>query len=445
MTLTEIRAALTELETRPRQSLGQNFLYDQNLARWIVEQLPGHHDGTILEIGPGLGALTEFLVPVAKRLVLVEKDERMVAWLRRKFPVPQVELFHTDALAFDLRKICGEGPVAIVGNLPYYVSTALISHYTDALSPASILVLTLQHEVAGRLSATPGTPDYGAMSVCVQRRWQVRFLRKLPPSVFYPAPKVSSAVVSLTPRPSDEILPLDEGAFESLVRRGFSERRKQLKNLLPELRGSWQEITSAAGISAEARAENLTLAQWEKLTSLAAPSSAQHGNELFDVVDASDAVVGPKPRAFVHVNNLRHRAIHILLFNTKGELFLQKRSPWKDLNPSLWDSSTAGHVDAGETYHQAALRELQEELGVSAPLKKIGKLESSPATSWEFVEIFSGHHDGPFHLARMEVETGAFFPISKIQAWFSSRPQDFTPLFRLIFPRFLEKNDGPAG
>ncbi|MEX1119846.1 MAG: 16S rRNA (adenine(1518)-N(6)/adenine(1519)-N(6))-dimethyltransferase RsmA [Terrimicrobiaceae bacterium] len=442
MTLTEIRAALTELETRPRQSLGQNFLYDQNLARGIVEQLQGHHDGTILEIGPGLGALTEYLAPLAKRLVLVEKDERMVTWLARKFPMPQVELFHTDALAFDLRTVCGEGPVAIVGNLPYYISTALISHFTDALSPASILVLTLQHEVATRLSAMPGSADYGAMSVCVQRRWQVRFLRKLPPSVFYPAPKVSSAVVSLTPRPVKEILPLDDTAFENLVRRGFSERRKQLKNLLPELRESWPELTSAAGISAEARAENLTLAQWEQLTALTSPSSAQRGDELFDVVDESDAVLGPQPRAYVHVNNLRHRAIHILLTNAKGELFLQKRSPWKDLNPSLWDSSAAGHVDAGETYHEAAHRELQEELGVSAPLKKIGKLESSPATSWEFVEIFTGSHEGPFHLARMEVEAGAFFPLAKIQAWFANRPQDFTPLFRIIFPRFLEPDSG---
>jgi len=439
MTLTEIRAALTELETRPRQSLGQNFLYDQNLARWTVEQLQGHHDGTVLEIGPGLGALTGFVAPHARRLILVEKDTRMVAWLRRAFSSPQVELFSMDALAFDLREICGEGRVAILGNLPYYVSTALISHFTNALSPASILVLTLQHELAARLSATPGTRDYGAMSVCVQRRWNVRFLRKLPPSVFYPAPKVSSAVVSLTPRLPREILPLDDGAFESLVRRGFSERRKQLKNLLPELRDSWQELTSTVGVHAEARAENLSLAQWEKLTSLVSPASAQRGEELFDEVDESDAVLGPQPRAFIHVNNLRHRAIHILLFNAAGELFLQKRSPWKDLNPSLWDSSAAGHVDSGETYHEAAGRELQEELGVSTPLKKIGKLESSPETSWEFVEIFTGHHEGPFQLARMEVETGAFFPMTKIKSWFARRPQDFTPLFRLIFPQFLEQ------
>jgi 16S rRNA (adenine1518-N6/adenine1519-N6)-dimethyltransferase len=175
-----------------------------------VEQLQGHHDGTVLEIGPGLGALTGFVAPHARRLILVEKDTRMVAWLRRAFSSPQVELFLMDALAFDLREICGEGRVAILGNLPYYVSTALISHFTNALSPASILVLTLQHELAARLSATPGTRDYGAMSVCVQRRWNVRFLRKLPPSVFYPAPKVSSAVVSLTPRLPREILPLDD-------------------------------------------------------------------------------------------------------------------------------------------------------------------------------------------------------------------------------------------
>jgi 16S rRNA (adenine1518-N6/adenine1519-N6)-dimethyltransferase len=233
------------------------------------------------------------------------------------------------------------------------------------------------------------------------------------------------------------MLPLDECVFETIVRRGFSERRKQLKNLLSDQKDRWEELCGVVGISLDARAENLSLAQWEKLVAFAAPAAAQRGTELFDEVDETDSVIGPKPREIIHVNNLRHRAVHMLLFNSAGELYLQKRSPWKDLNPSLWDSSAAGHVDAGETYEQAAHRELGEELGADTVLTKIGKLESSPETSWEFVEIYRGIHEGPFSLAGMEVETGAFFPMQTISQWFANRPRDFTPLFRLIFPKFL--------
>lgn len=300
-----------------------------------------------------------------------------------------------------------------------------------------MLVLTLQCEVAERLAARPGDDAFGAMSVCVQRRWHTRLLRKLPPSVFYPEPKVGSATVVMTRKDRNELPPLDDTIFESLVRRGFSERRKQLRGLLAEHRDQWPVICRELGVKETVRAENLSLQQWETLTRLVAPAGAQKDSELFDEVDEHDRVIGPKPRGYIHVNNLRHRAVHIELFNSRGELYLQRRSPWKDLNPSKWDSSAAGHVDAGESYAQAASRELGEELGVHTTLARIGALPCSKETSWEFVEVFRGCHEGPFRLAGLEVETGGFFPLEQISRWLGDRPDDFSPLFHMIFPRFI--------
>src|SRR4029077_2059018 len=143
MTRTEIQNALSRLGTRPRKSLGQTFLHDTNLARWIVSRLGIESGDHVVEIGPGLGALTELLVRDGVSLTLIEKDRRMVEWLRERFSSERVELFHIDALDLDLRTLYGTGPVKIIGNLPYYVSTPLIAKYSSALSPASILVLTL--------------------------------------------------------------------------------------------------------------------------------------------------------------------------------------------------------------------------------------------------------------------------------------------------------------
>ncbi len=433
MTLTEIQRALDHLDTRPRQSLGQNFLHDQNLAQWIVSLVdprPGDH---VVEVGPGLGALTEYLLRKDVTVTLIEKDARMVAWLEERFRRPELELFHEDALDFDLRNLFGRGPVKVVGNLPYYVSTPLIAKFASALSPASMLVLTLQHEVAARLGAGPGTKDFGAMSVCTARRWDVRYVRKLPASVFFPPPKVSSAVVTLARKTASQVIPLDESAFDSLVRRGFSERRKQLHNLLPEARPQWNDLCRLLGVEPTVRAEELTLAQWERMTAFLAPASAQNPGERFDVVNENDDVLRSESRESIHVNKLRHRAVHVLIFNQTNEVFLQKRSIWKDNNPGVWDSSTAGHVDAGETYLEAAHRELGEEIGIDCPLETIGRLPCGPGTGWEFIEIFRGTHEGPFRLAPLELETGAFFPAGQVNAWLARSPGDFSPVFRHVW------------
>lgn len=430
MTLSEIQRVLAEIGTSPTRSLGQNFLHDQNLARWIIDRLdvqPGEH---IIEIGPGLGALTEYLAALGNPLTIIEKDDRLIPYLRAKFEGGTTRVFHADALNFDLRELWGRGPAKVIGNLPYYISTPLIEKFTSALSPASMLVLTLQLELAHRLDSVPRTKEYGAMTICVNRRWKASFLKKLPPTIFYPVPKVDSAVVSLEKRAIDQVCVLDENIFERLVRRGFSARRKQLRNLLPELASRWPELTSALGVLGTVRAEEMSLTQWESLARLASPAAAQSGSEMFDVVDEEDRVLRSEPREVVHVNNFLHRAVHMLAFNSSGDLFLQKRSIWKDRNPGRWDSSAAGHVDSGETYLEAAQREFREELGVECPpLERIGRLTPSETTGWEFIEVYRTRHDGPFRPAAMEVETGAFFPADQITRWTATQPQDFSPVF----------------
>jgi len=199
--------------------------------------------------------------------------------------------------------------------------------------------------------------------------YRVEYLRTVPAGVFLPRPEVDSAFVKITQRPQDELPDFDRDRFTRLVRLGFSQRRKQLQKLLRDEVPDWEHATAVCGCDSKARAEELSLRQWIDLSNSGAPQSsgaATPGHvEFFPVVDEHDRLIGQAPRAEVHGDNLRHRAVHILLFNRKGELFLQKRSRHKDRHPCVWDSSAAGHVDAGEDYDAAAARELQEALIVN--------------------------------------------------------------------------------
>lgn len=438
MTIKEIHQHLAGLGASPSRSLGQNFLFDQNLAKWIVSKLeiqPGDH---VVEIGPGLGALTETLVETADSVTIIEKDDRLISWLRSRFESSRVEVIHADAVGFDTRRLAGRGPLRIVGNLPYYVSTPLIERFADPVLAPRKLVFTLQKELADRLNAQPGTKAYGAMTLCLGRRWRVRSIKTLPPDVFYPAPKVSSAVVSMEPLPAGEVPVADDATFDRLVRAGFSERRKQLRKLLPGMTpDEWSASAVELGIPHDVRAEALDQCQWTALVQRIAPDTAQRNDEIFDVVNESDVVVDSLPRGEVHARDLRHRAVHVLLFNRIGEVFLQKRSIWKDKNPALWDSSSAGHVDSGEDYETAAHREMMEEIGIDTPITPVCKLGSGPDTGFEFLQIYYGSHDGPFTFAPTEVEGGAFFPVDQVSDWIVAHPEDFTPIFRQAFPRVL--------
>lgn len=446
MKLSVIKSNLDQLGVRPSKSLGQNFLHDQNLAEWIVAQLDLHPEDHVVEIGPGLGALTEHMVSRCASLTLIEKDGRLAEFLKEHFAGKNVEVLHMDAVDFDARTLMEKGPVKIVGNLPYYVSSQILFKFTAEFLPASRLVFTLQKELAQRLSAEPSTKDYGALTLIIQRRWRVKYLRNLPGSVFLPEPKVDSGVVLLMPREDGGLPDCDGEFFNRIVKQGFSQRRKQLRKMLAEHIPDWPPVAAALGVTETARAEELGLAQWIALANMLRPAdvaSAQdvHG-EIFDVVDESNRVTGTASRHEVHANKLRHRAVHIFVFNRAGELFLQKRSRWKDKQPRKWDSSAAGHLNAGDEYDATAVRELAEELGVGAPVELIGKIDACRGTGWEFVQLYRARHEGPFVLARSEIESGAFFPMDVVHRWASARPGDFAPGFLeclKVFDAGLEK------
>jgi len=433
MKLSEIRRTLREIHVAPVKSLGQNFLHDQNLARWIVQQADLSAADFVLEIGPGLGALTEPLLKTGAEVLAIEKDGRLANFLRAQFAGSRLEIIHGDALEFEVRRLFARGPTKLLGNLPYYASTQMLLRFLEQPTPITMALLMLQKEVAARLSATPRSKDYGILTLIVQSQCRVEYLRTIPASVFLPVPEVDSAFVRLTPRPPNELPQHDRELFVALVRRGFAQRRKQLAKLLKEQVRDWPRTASEIGAAPQARAEELSLEQWIALTNLirplAPPVAGTEPEEAFAVVDEMDRTIGAVARSEVHGNNLLHRAVHIFIFNRDGEVLLQKRSRWKDRHPNLWDSSAAVHVSAGEEYDAAALRELEEELGITTPLLRVAKLTASAETGQEFIWLYRGEHDGPFSPAAAEIDGVQFFAPKPIAQWIERRPEDFAPGF----------------
>lgn len=158
-------------------------------------------------------------------------------------------------------------------------------------------------------------------------------------------------------------------------------------------------------------------------------------DEIFDMVDENDQVIGQKLRRLVHRDGDKHRAVHVLVFNSKGELFLQKRSMLKDTFPGAWDSSASGHLDCGEDYDACAIRELREEIGLSVATspRRLFKLSACPETGQEFVWVYRTEHEGPFVLHPDEIEKGDWFAPAKISEWIGARPQDFASAFVFIW------------
>ena len=431
--LSETAAVLREIRVSPVKSLGQNFLHDRNLSRWIADQIEPTTDDYIVEIGPGLGALTGHLLNSGARVLAIEKDRRLADFLRHRFDDDRLEVRHADALDFDVQSLFAEPAVKLIGNLPYYISSQLLIKFLEFPSPIYLSVLMLQKEMADRISATPGTKEYGALTVVLQRHYHIELLRRIPTAVFTPRPEVDSALVRLRPRSSAELADCDDELFVLLVRRGFSQRRKQLGKLLQDYVQDWPTDADRVGVEPTARAETLSLHDWIALTNHTRPipvsGHPEEGEETFPVVDDSDRVLGAAPRSKVHGDNLRHRAVHILIFNKKGEILLQKRTRWKDRHPLLWDSSAAGHVNAGEDYNSAAQRELKEELGIDVGLKQLGKLPASTRTDQEFISVYQGCHDGDFTTEPTEIEIVQFFRPDLVDGWIAARPNDFAVAF----------------
>jgi isopentenyl-diphosphate delta-isomerase type 1 len=160
--------------------------------------------------------------------------------------------------------------------------------------------------------------------------------------------------------------------------------------------------------------------------------------EIFDIVNEHDQVIGHLPRSQVHAEGHKHRAVHVLVFNARGELFLQKRSLLKDTFPGVWDSSASGHLDSGEDYDACAVREVREEIGLvlSTPPRRLFKVDACPATGQEFVWAYRLESEGPFTLHPEEIERGDWFTPARVSDWTEQRPQDFASGFVLIWKKF---------
>jgi len=265
MTLTEVRHLLVELDLRPSKALGQNFLIDGNILEIITREADIRSQETVLEIGPGLGALTHKLTDRAGTVIAVEKDTRLAEYIRQKYP--EVQLITGDAVKVPL-PVCDK----VVANLPYSISTAILERFVEGEAPPRRLVLTVQREVGQRLAAKPRHKDYGALTLFTQLRYHVTIVHVVSPKCFFPAPNVESAIIALDRR--DPPVKLEPGApFHELVRLGFQQRRKMLRKLLGN-HDLVDTVLQSLGLPVTARAEELSLEQWIILANHHRPAAA---------------------------------------------------------------------------------------------------------------------------------------------------------------------------
>ncbi|MCE1244751.1 16S rRNA (adenine(1518)-N(6)/adenine(1519)-N(6))-dimethyltransferase RsmA [Oryzomicrobium sp.] len=262
----------------PRKRFGQNFLVDLQLIEDIVGAIGPAKGDTVVEIGPGLGAITEPLLKRLDHLHVVEIDRDLIARLKRKHAPERVTIHEGDALAFDFTSLApAPGSLRIVGNLPYNISTPLLFHLAEAAESVRDMHFMLQKEVVERMVAGPGDSDRGRLSVMLQYRFDLEWLIDVPPESFDPPPKVDSAVVRLTPKPLAALLPLaDWAVFDRVVTAAFSQRRKMVRNTLKPVCGPAD--LDAVGIDPQARAEDLTLEAFVALANrVAAPGREPAG------------------------------------------------------------------------------------------------------------------------------------------------------------------------
>jgi 16S rRNA (adenine1518-N6/adenine1519-N6)-dimethyltransferase len=217
---------------RPKKSLGQNFLRDENICRKIVRAIQPQPSDIMLEIGPGEGALTKYLAHAVKHLVTVDVDERVVFRMRELFP--DVEVVHGDVLELELDKISRKYgvPIRVVGNIPYNITSPILFYLLDRRSSVRDVILMVQKEVAQRLVAKPGSKDYGILSVSFQLFADVEVLFDVSPNAFFPKPDVISSIIHLSILGTPRYPVADEEIFRSMVRAIFGKRRKMLRGSL---------------------------------------------------------------------------------------------------------------------------------------------------------------------------------------------------------------------
>jgi 16S rRNA (adenine1518-N6/adenine1519-N6)-dimethyltransferase len=268
MKLSDMREILARREIQLTKSLGQNFLHDQNQLRRIADAADLSQADRVLEIGPGLGPLTEVLLARAGKVLAVEKDARLVAFLGEQVASPRLELVYADALEFLRSEPRDWSGWKLVSNLPYSVASPILVELACGARAPQCIVATLQLEVGRRLMAPPDSEDYGVLTLLVQLDFEPRESFKIPAACFFPEPEVDSACVILERRAEPLLPEALRPAFVKIVKRAFSQRRKMMLKLLKQdwLPEKLNAAFAALNISPQERAEKLSLVQFTDLT-----------------------------------------------------------------------------------------------------------------------------------------------------------------------------------
>ena len=244
-----------------RKRFGQNFLVDHGIIAAIISAIDPTRDETVVEIGPGLGAITEPLMARVDHLHVVEIDRDLIARLKKQHTPDRMTIHEGDALAFDFASIGKD--LRLVGNLPYNISTPLLFHLAEYVDIVRDMHFMLQKEVVERMVAEPGDADFGRMSVMLQYRFYLEWLIDVPPESFNPAPKVDSAVVRLIPKPVSELNAKSQEKLSQVVLTAFSQRRKMLRNTMKSLLS--EAAFAELGIDPTLRAEDVPVEDYVRI------------------------------------------------------------------------------------------------------------------------------------------------------------------------------------
>jgi len=267
-----VRRILAHFGLRAQKKWGQNFLIRPAVVADIAAAAGVGPGNRVLEIGPGIGTLTQGLARTGAAVTAIELDRRLVEVLAETLaPYPEVRIVSGDVLQTDVGALMEGQPFAVAANLPYYITTPILMYLLESRLPLTRLVLMMQREVAQRITAVPGSREAGAITMAVQYRTQARMLFDVPPSSFMPAPEVMSTVVELVPRPAPPIAVADERLLFRLVKAAFANRRKVYRNNLKALYDgeAADAILAAAGLDGSRRGETFALEEWRRLTEAA--------------------------------------------------------------------------------------------------------------------------------------------------------------------------------
>ena len=269
----QVRKLIEQLEMSPSKTLGQNFLIDGNIRELIVRAAQLTEDDVVLEIGPGLGAMTELIVPSVKKLIAVEKDRILCRHLEREFPeameTGRFELIEGDALKVDMQPLFGEGITRVLSNLPYKIGNRILLQLILSGHIPELFAVMVQKDVALRMVAVPGTREYGVLSILLQLFYEVEIVKHVSPTCFVPVPRVWSSVVRMVRRPDYAQFEQDLALLPRVVKQCFSQRRKQMQRILRKWAGpevldgqAVQRVLDAVGLDGAERPENLSVAEW---------------------------------------------------------------------------------------------------------------------------------------------------------------------------------------